>query len=117
MFGVLRSEKDKLLQQFRKRVVNSFMDILILAELRNAPMSGYDVISLIYRRFHFLPSAGSVYSLLYALERRELVKGMWNERKRLYILAPKGEEIIEATLNLQGKIEDFMAKILTGHPL
>ncbi|NIM45420.1 MAG: PadR family transcriptional regulator, partial [Nitrososphaeria archaeon] len=51
------------------------MDILILSQLRKTPMCGYDVITSIFERFNFLPSSGSVYSLLYSLERGGLIKG------------------------------------------
>jgi len=60
------------------------MDIIILAELRNEPMSGYDVISFIHNKFHLLVSSGTVYSLLYSLERNDLIKGTWDKRKRVY---------------------------------
>jgi len=36
------------------------MDIIILAELGNRPMSGYDVISFIHNKFRLLVSSGTV---------------------------------------------------------
>jgi DNA-binding PadR family transcriptional regulator len=68
------------------------MDIIILAELRAGPLSGYDIISFIHGRFHLLVSSGTVYSLLYSLERNGLIEGTWNERKRVYKLTNKGEK-------------------------
>ncbi len=111
MLGTVHAEKRKLLSQLRRRTVRNFMDIVILSELRKTPMSGYDVITSIFDRFNFLPSSGSVYSLLYALERGGLIEGGWNGRKRIYTLTSKGEEISESTLGLCAKIESLMTNI------
>jgi len=89
------------------------MDILILSKLKEAPMSGYDIISLIYKKFHILLGSGSVYSLLYSMERKGLIKGVWNERKRMYVLTPKGEATIEAALKSYEKIENFIMTLLS----
>ena len=85
------------------------MDIIILAELRNGPISGYDVISFIHDKFHLLVSSGTVYSLLYSLERNGLIEGTWNERKRVYKLTEKGKKTI---LNANDKIQNFITALL-----
>jgi DNA-binding PadR family transcriptional regulator len=69
----------KILRKMHERIIKNFMDIIILAELRNGPMSGYDVISFIHNKFHLLVSSGTVYSLLYSLERNGLIEGTWDE--------------------------------------
>ena len=111
MLEIIHAERKNLLRQLQKRTVKNFMDILILSELRKAPMSGYDVISSIFDKFNFLPSSGSVYSLLYGLEREGLIKGGWNGRKRIYTLTSRGEEIVETAQTLYMKIEGFMTNI------
>ena len=111
MLEIIHKERKKLLSQLRKRTVRNFMDILILSELRRAPMSGYDVITSIFERFNFLPSSGSVYSLLYALERAGLIEGGWNGRKRIYTLTSKGEEMSESTTTIYDKIESLITNI------
>lgn len=40
-----------MLKKMHERIIKNFMDIIILAELRNRPMSGYDVISFIHNKF------------------------------------------------------------------
>jgi len=64
-----QSLESEVLNKMHRRIVKSFMDVLILAELRNAPMSGYDVIGFIHNKFGILVSSGTVHSLLYSLER------------------------------------------------
>ena len=72
----------RILKKMHEWIIKNFMDIIILAELRNGPLSGYDVISFIHNKFHLLVSSGTVYSLLYSLERNSLIEGAWNERKK-----------------------------------
>jgi len=108
--GRLESE---VLKKMHRRIVKSFMDILILAELKNGPMSGYDVIAFIHNKFGILVSSGTVYSLLYSLERDNLIRGTWAKRKRVYELSEKGERHIEAILNANDKIKGLMTNLLT----
>jgi len=109
-----RVDERQILLQLRRRLVKSMMDILILSKLRERPMSGYDIISLTYRRFRILLGSGSVYSLLYAMERKGLIKGTWEERKRIYTLTLKGEQTIKAALSSYQGIENFVTTLLTN---
>ncbi len=102
----------RIIKKMHERVIKSFMDTIIMAELQNGPISGYDVISYIHTRFGFLVSSGTVYSLLYSLERNGLVEGVWIERKRVYKLTEKGARTIETILNSHDKIKSFMATVL-----
>jgi DNA-binding PadR family transcriptional regulator len=102
----------KILKKMHERIIKNFMDIIIMTELRNNSLSGYDVISYIHNKFNLLVSSGTVYSLLYSLERNGLVEGVWEERKRVYKLTQKGEKTIITLLGASDKIKGFMANIL-----
>jgi len=103
----------KTLKILYERIVKSFMDLVILAELRKGRlMGGYDVIVFLHKKFHLLMSSGTVYSLLYALERNRLIEGIWNRRKRVYKLTNKGEETINIVLNAYERIQGFMTTLL-----
>jgi DNA-binding PadR family transcriptional regulator len=106
----------KILKKMHERIIKNFMDIIILAELRNGPLSGYDVISFIHNKFHLLVSSGTVYSLLYSLERNGLIEGTWNERKRVYQLTEKGKKTIETILSANDKIKNFITGLLKVQP-
>ena len=95
-----------------ERIIKNFMDIIIMTELRNSALSGYDVISYILNKFNLLVSSGTVYSLLYSLERNGLIEGVWEERKRVYKLTQKGEKTINTLLGASDKIKGFMPNIL-----
>jgi DNA-binding PadR family transcriptional regulator len=102
----------KILKKMHERIIKNFMDIIIMTELRNSSLSGYDVISYIHNKFNLLVSSGTVYSLLYSFERNGLVEGVWEERKRVYKLTQKGEKTISTLLGAGDKIKGFMANIL-----
>ena len=63
--------EQNILREIEKRIINGFMDFIVLLAFsgNGGCFSGYDVIKHIYGRFHFLPSSGTVYSHLYAMER------------------------------------------------
>jgi len=73
----------QIVENLRGRVIKSFLDILILSQLKKTPMSGYDLIAFIHKKFDLLVSSGTVYSTLYSMERAELIKGVFDERRRV----------------------------------
>lgn len=104
----------EILNEFHERFVRSFIDILILAELKKRnPMSGYDVITFIHKKFHLLMSSGTVYNILYSLERRELIKSIQTSRKRVYKLTDKGAETINIILKGKEEIKSLMTKLFS----
>jgi len=104
-----------LAEKLRKRAIQNFMDILILTEMKKGALSGYDVIALIHKKFHILMSSGTVYSMLYSLEREGFIKGVWNQRKRVYELAEKGEQNIKAITKANEEIQNFLRNISLLH--
>ena len=102
----------KTVKTLHRRVIKSFMDILILAELKNNAMSGYDAISYIHRKYGILLSSGTVYSLMYSMERNGLIEARWNTRKRVYVLTEKGEQNLEIITKANDEIQSFLRNIL-----
>jgi DNA-binding PadR family transcriptional regulator len=98
-----------------KRILNEFMDLLVLsmAHAVDGEISGYDVIKYLHRRFRFLPSAGSVYSLLYAMERKGLLRGEWGGRKRVYRLTRKGKETFRIIFSARDRIVTFVSAVFS----
>jgi len=101
----------QVIKEMHGRIEKNFMDILIMTELKNSPMSGYDVISFIHKKFRLLISSGTVYSLLYSLERDGYIEGKSNNRKRVYALTEKGEETIQAIQEASDQIQTFMSNL------
>ena len=103
----------EIVERLERRTLQNFMDILMLAEMKKkGSLSGYDVIGLIHKKFGVLMSSGTVYSLLYSLEREGLIKGVWNHRKRVYELSEKGEQSIEVIVKANGEVQNFLRNLL-----
>ncbi len=102
----------RIIKKMHERVIKTFLDTIIMSELQNGPLSGYDVISYIHTKYGCLVSSGTVYSLLYSLERNSLVEGIWIDRKRVYKLTQKGAQTIQAILASHEKIKSFLSTIL-----
>jgi len=100
-----------LAEKLRRRVIQNFMDILILTEIKKGALSGYDVIGLIHNKFGVLMSSGTIYSLLYSLERDDLIEGVWNQRKRVYELTEEGEQNIKAITKANKEVQDFLKRL------
>lgn len=105
-------ENSTVLKNMHRRIIKNFLDVLVLAELRNGPLSGYDVMTFINSKFRLLVSSGTVYSLLYSLERDGLIIGTWYKRKRMYKLTEKGKENIKAIMNVNEKIQHLVSTLL-----
>jgi len=101
-------------QTMQRRAVLDFLDVIILLELRKRPLSGYDFIHLIHKKFDILVSTGTVYSYLYALERNGLAKGEHSSKSRTYTLTEFGKEAAKDYLNAKDKISRFILYIFSG---
>ena len=78
--------------QVRASLLKRFIDIIVLEELKKCEMSGYDLVLKLHTKYDLLVSPGTVYALLYSLERQGLIKGKVDERKRVYQLTNSGSE-------------------------
>ncbi len=88
----------KLSTKLRERLIRVFLDFLLMIELKNQSMSGYSALSHIHKTYDYLVSSGTVYSLLYSLEREELIQGIADGQKRVFELTAKGEKMIDTIL-------------------
>ena len=104
-------DSSNLLEKVQRRVIQDFMDIFILAEMKKSSLSGYDVIGMVQKRFGILVSSGTIYSLLYSLERDGWIKGVWNDRKRVYKLAEKGERDTKVIAKANEEVQKFLRGI------
>jgi len=100
-----------ILIEFEERIIKNSLDIIVLKAIKNEQRSGYNLLALIYKRFGILLSAGTVYSLLYSLERKGLIKATFNQKARCYVLTKIGEETLRAILTMQDKLRALTLKI------
>lgn len=94
------------------KIVKSFMETFILAQLRENAMSGYDIIASIHEKFGVMVSSGTVYTRIYRMERDGLIEGNTDEKKRIYMLTEKGKKTIEAVLNAKKQILRLVGELM-----
>jgi DNA-binding PadR family transcriptional regulator len=104
--------KSEIVEETQKSMIKDFLDIIVLAELRkSSPLSGYDVLELIHKKFDVLISSGTIYSLLYSMERKGLIEGELTEGKRVYALTEKGINVISAFLKSKEELQRFLGTL------
>jgi len=65
------SELENGLQdEMRKRIVDDFLDFMVLRELEKRPLGCYDVISLLHNKHDMQLSSGKTYSRLFSLKEK-----------------------------------------------
>jgi DNA-binding PadR family transcriptional regulator len=106
--------ESKVLDQMHNRVVKSFLDMVILMELRKRPMSGFDVVTHVNNKFYMSISLGSVCSYLSFLERRGLIRGEKARKSRVYELTEQGEETVKVFLSSKDKILGMVLNLFIG---
>lgn len=103
-----------IVKEIERRLLIDFMDLLILFMLhpKSGQIGGYDIIKYLHGRFDFLPSSGTVYSHLYAMEREGLLRGKQDGGKRVYTLTRKGREKARIIRDSQRRIIRFVSIVL-----
>ena len=104
--------KNKTLEKLRRQSIKSVLDVLLLAELRNGNMSGYDAINYVHKKFGILLSSGTVYSHLYALEREGLITSSDYVKKRVYELTEKGEQTLDLASKANLELLNLLNQLL-----
>jgi DNA-binding PadR family transcriptional regulator len=96
------------------RVVKSFLDILILVEMKKQKnISGYDITSFVNNKFGGILSPGTVYATLYAIERKGLIEGKTDGRKTVYALTEKGNDVVASMMqNFHKEMGEFVSNFL-----
>jgi DNA-binding PadR family transcriptional regulator len=118
--GTAHRQHRKLVTDLEREVVNTvyerflkeFMDILIMVKMRQGETSGYDILTHFHEKFDLLVSPGTVYSVLYAMERKGLIRARGDDRKRVYTLTTKGEATIKAIRESSEVLENFLTRLL-----
>ena len=95
-----------------ERFLREFMDIIIMAKMKQGDISGYDMLTYFHNKFDLLVSPGTVYTVLYSMERKGLIKAQSIDRKRVYSLTAKGQATIKAIRESNDALESFLTRLL-----
>ena len=66
--------------------------IYILSLLKKRELYGWEIRSLIDKKFNFRPGLITPYRVFYRLEKQGFVKSKMRKRRRIYEITPKGKE-------------------------
>jgi DNA-binding PadR family transcriptional regulator len=105
--------KDSFSGEIENRIVKGFLDLIVLIALKNqSGLTGYDIMMLVHRRFGTLISSGTIYSVLYSLERKNMIKGSSDGRKTSYLVTQEGNQYLKTFKESRKEFAEFMAKFL-----
>ena len=96
-------EIDSYIRRYRRGVVNSLLEYLILNYLEKGRLCGYDIITLLHERFHILLSPGQVYPVIDLMAAQGLIRKERRGRAVLLEASLLGESLLKACR------EDFRA--------
>ena len=105
--------KDSFSGEIENRIVKGFLDLIVLIAVKNqSGLTGYDIMMHVHRRFGTLISSGTIYSVLYSLERKNMIKGSSDGRKTSYLLTREGDQYLKTFKESKKEFAEFMAKFL-----
>jgi DNA-binding PadR family transcriptional regulator len=96
---------------FNNEIRKGFLKMILLKIIKDKPTHGYEIIRLIQEKSNgrWTPSPGSIYPALEYLVSKGYITSEEIERKKVYTITPKGEQVIE----LMKQKRDEMIKELT----
>ena len=94
--SALDVEIDRYVRRYRRGMVNSLLEYLILSYVEKGRLCGYDIITLLHERFHTLLSPGQVYPVIDRMADQGLIRK--ERRGRAVLLEPSslGESLLKA---------------------
>jgi DNA-binding PadR family transcriptional regulator len=96
---------DALVRKYRRNLINTQLEHLILGYLEQQSLCGYDIISIVHDRFHVLLSPGQVYPVINYLVDHGLVAKEGGRRRVLLCLTHSGQELLRAWRNELSSIQ------------
>ena len=89
----------------QKELLKGNTDTLLLSQLADEPMYGYQIVKEVEKRSkgYFRFKEGTIYPALHRLEKASLVEGRWAEAttstpRRYYHITEKGEKVLSERL-------------------
>ncbi|HII86079.1 TPA: hypothetical protein HA273_05880 [Candidatus Bathyarchaeota archaeon] len=101
----------KASKKIEERIIKKTLDLIVLRALEDESMSGYAIILFVNRKFGIRLSAGTVYSLLYSLERKNFIRAQVGKGAKCYVLSKKGEVTLRALKKMQNRLRALYGDI------
>jgi len=105
---------NEILREMHRRVVKSFLDIIILEKLNDeiAPVGAYDVINFIHRELGVAYGPDLICALLYSCEKDGLIKSGYNGETKVYSLTDEGKDKIKIIMQEKPRILNLIFEFL-----
>jgi len=107
-----RIDSEKILQSFNKKLVGCLLDEIILIHFGNCSFSGYDTIAFLQHELGISLSSSTVYGSLYSMERKGLLTGHNDGRKRIFKVTELGN-LTSKMVTSKIEIDRLMTAILS----
>lgn len=98
-------------RKVRTRALKSSLVLIILLTLNQTALTGYDIIAMVYSKFKLLLSPGTVYPILNNLAREGLIRGVSQDRKKIYMSTDLGRLVSNVAMQ---EYESIQSELL-GH--
>lgn len=96
---------DRFVRRYRRGMVNSLLEYLILDYVESGRVCGYDIITLLHERFHTLLSPGQVYPVIDHMTEQGLLRKERKGRAVLLEASYLGQSLLKAWREEFGKIQ------------
>jgi len=87
-----------------ERIVKSFLDMLILKELKLGSLNDSQLVNIFHKRFGEIVDFTLINSNLKLLEKEELITNRKDENRKVYTLTARGDKKARAFQNSKNKI-------------
>jgi len=106
--------ENRLLKDLQIEILKNHLKIIFLLSIKkNGALSGYDLLQRTQNKYRVNLSPGTIYTQLYALERKNLLKGqVVSSGKRVYSLTSDGIKATEIILSSRNQIEKMFTSLL-----
>lgn len=90
-----------VLKEVREKFCKNFLDLIIaITILRSGPITGYRMLTLIYKNFGILVAPSVLYPMLHSMERKGLIKKeKTGKRSGVFFLTDDGKFWVTERLN------------------
>lgn len=101
-------------KEMKARALRVFLDFYMLLQIMKYPCLGaYDIINKIQNEFHQSISPGTIYSILYEIERKKLIESIFNGKKTVFKITNLGKMLIESMNQNKAEISGIFLKIIS----
>ena len=98
------------IERLKKSNTKENLWLYILSFLKDRELYGWEVQSLIEKKFNFKPGLITPYRVLYRLEKDGFVKSELKERRRIYKITGKGKKELENAKNFYREILNKLSR-------